>query len=325
MRVETIFKAIRIFLFSNLNKQFLVFLFFLFLAGIFWMITTLNETYEREIKIPVKIDNVPKHVVLISAGTDTLRVTVRDKGWAIFSYLYGNKIKSPTVNFRNYDKGNGRGSMSSSDVKRLVQQELLISSTITAIKPEKLEFTYNNGEHKRVPVRWAGRISPDPLYFISEVEYLPDSVDVYASREKLDSITTIYTEQLNHTNFRDSLLVDCHLSHPNDVKVVPERVHIKFQTDVLTEETIDGIPIQALNVPEGKVLRTFPPRVNIHFVTGAGQIRSLRPEDFLVVADFREITEEHRDKCRLYLQHVPHGISRAKLAVSEVDYLIEEE
>ena len=323
--IKDLYGTIRSYLFSNVNKQFLVFLFFLILASIFWVITTLNETYEREIKIPVQIGNIPKNVVLISPATDTLRVTVRDKGWTILSYLYGDKLKSPTINFRNYDKGNGRGTMSGSDVKRLIQQELVISTAIISIKPERLEFTYNNGEHKRVPVRWAGRITPDPPYFISQVDYMPDSVDVYASKQKLDSIVTIYTEQLSHTNFRDSLLLDCRLTHPTEVKVVPDHIQIKFQTDVLTEESIDGVPIHALNVPAGKVLRTFPAKVTVHFVAGAAQIRSLRPDDFVVIADFREITVEHRDKCRLYLQHVPSGISRATLDANEVDYLIEEE
>ena len=45
------FRKVRRFLFSNLNKQFLIFLFFLFLSSIFWLIMTLNGTYEKEIKI----------------------------------------------------------------------------------------------------------------------------------------------------------------------------------------------------------------------------------------------------------------------------------
>ena len=36
------------------------------------------------------------------------------------------------------------------------------------------------------------------LFFISRVEYQPDSVTVYAPKEKLDSINILYTEQLNY-------------------------------------------------------------------------------------------------------------------------------
>ena len=54
MEESGFFKSIKNFLFSNMNKQFLVFLFFLLLSAIFWLIITLNETYEKELKIPVR-------------------------------------------------------------------------------------------------------------------------------------------------------------------------------------------------------------------------------------------------------------------------------
>ena len=323
--INTIFKAIRLFLFSNMNKQFLVFTFFLFLSGIFWLITTMNDTYEKEIKIPIQVSNVPKNVVLTSTAVDTLRVTVRDKGWVILSYLYGDRLKMLSVNFKTYDKGHSRGVVPATDIKRIVEQALELSSKATSIKPERLEFSYNYGEHKRVPVRWTGRIIPDQLYFISQVEYTPDSVDVYATQQKLDSISTIYTEALNYAYFRDTLSIDCQLSHMNDVKVVPKQIHIKFYTDVLTEETMEGVPIQGINVPAGKVLRTFPPKVRIHFVAGADRIRSLHPDDFTVITDYNEIMDKRSEKCKIYLRNVPQGISRATLDTKEVDYLIEEE
>ena len=323
--IKTIFKAIRLFLFSNMNKQFLVFVFFLFLSGIFWLIMTMNETYEREVKIPIQVGNIPKNVVLTSTPVDTLRVTVRDKGWVILSYLHGDRLKTMSVNFKTYDKGHSRGVVPATDIKRIVEQALELSSKTISIKPERLEFSYNYGEHKRVPVRWTGRIIPDQLYFISQVEYTPDSVDVYATQQKLDSISTIYTEALNYANFRDTLSIDCQLSHMNDVKVVPKQIHIKFYTDVLTEETMEGVPIQGINVPAGKVLRTFPPKVRIHFVAGADRIRSLHPDDFTVITDYNEIMDKRSEKCKIYLRNVPQGISRATLDTKEVDYLIEEE
>ena len=206
-----------------------------------------------------------------------------------------------------------------------MEQQLEISTTVTAVKPDRLEFFYNNGQRKRVPVRWTGRVIPEHLYFISQVNYMPDSVDVYASPEKLDSIRAVYTEPLNYAGFRDTLAVSCRLSHANDVKVVPERIQIEFFTDVLTEDIIDGVPVQCLNLPEGKILRTFPAKVKVHFVAGASQIKLLRPEDFIVVADYREISQNPSEKCNLYLQSVPHGISRATLDTKHVDYLIEED
>ena len=325
MSFKNLYKTFRDFLFSNVNKQFLVFLFFLGLAGVFWLTITLNETYERELKVPVQVVGVPKNVVLTSPTVDTIRATVRDKGWVIVSYLFGERMPAISFNYKNYDRGNGAGIISNSDIKRLLDQQLEISTTITSVKPERLEFFYNNGERKRVPVRWTGRVIPEHLYYISQVNYWPDSVDVYTSPEKLDSIRFVYTEPLNYVGFRDTLTVGSRLSHANDVKVVPERVQIEFYTDVLTEESIDGVPVQCLNMPVGKVLRTFPAKVKVRFVAGASRIRLFRPEDFIVVADYREIYQNPSDKCNLYLQSAPHGVSRATLETKQVDYLIEDD
>ncbi len=325
MGMKRIFITFKNFLFSNVNKQFLVFMFFLLLSGIFWLITTLNETFEKDIKIPARVVGIPKNVVLTSIPVDTVRATIRDKGWVMMVYLYTDRLGTIQIPFKPYDHGRGTGTIGTTELKRMVEQRLELSSKVTAIKPDRLEFSYNNGECRRVPVRWAGRVIPDQLYFISHVEYMPDSVEIYACKEKLDSIRAVYTEALNFVNFRDSLTVDCHLAHIPDVKIVPDRVKIKFHTDVLTEETISNVPIHCLNLPKGKVLRTFPRHAKIHFVAGVSQIRSLRADDFKVVADYYEITESHKEKCNLYLREVPRGVSRAVLETKEVDYLIEDE
>ena len=324
MKEDGFFYSIRNFLFSNMNKQFLVFIFFLILSAAFWMFMTLNETYEHEIKIPVQIVNVPKNVVLTSPSVDTVRVMVRDRGWVIMSYMYGEKKRMVRMNYKSYDRGNGGGIVSTSDLRRAVEQQMESSSKVTAVKPEKLEFFYNNGERKRVPVRYTGRVIPEQLYFISHIEYNPDSVDIYASQEKLDSIRVILTEPLNYVGFRDTLQINCRLAHPSDVKVVPEHIRIGFQTDVLTEESLN-VPIKCVNLPEGKVLRTFPAKMKVNFVVGVSELKNLRPEDFQVVADYLEIEQNPSEKCNLYLRSVPHGISRATLAAKQVDYLIEEE
>ena len=127
-----------------MNKQFFVFLFFLLLSAVIWLIMTLNETYEKELEVPVRITNIPKNVVLTSASIDTIHVTVRDKGWLLLSYLYGERRAALNINYKNYDRGNGGGIVSGAELKRMAEQKLEMSTKIITIKPEKLEFFYNN-------------------------------------------------------------------------------------------------------------------------------------------------------------------------------------
>ena len=100
---------------------------------------------------------------------------------------------------------------------------------------------------------------------------------------------------------------------------------MKFCTDVLTEESIEEIPIRGVNLPEGKVLRTFPAKVDVRFVAGVSIVKQLTKDQFSVMVDYNEIKNQPAEKCKLHLTKVPQGVSRPQLSIKEVDYLIEEE
>ena len=106
--------------------------------------------------------------------------------------------------------------------------------------------------------------------------------------------------------------------------MVPNHVKVTFQTDVLTEENMEGVPVTCINLPPNKTLRTFPAKVEVKFVTGVAVFRTLSPNDFVVVADYNEIKRNPSEKCNLYLQQAPSGVTRAQLVTKQVDYLIEE-
>jgi len=323
-QLTALIETVRNFLFSRANREFLIFLFFLMLSGIFWLLMTLNETYEKDFSVPVEIVNLPNDVMLTSDETDTIRVTLRDRGVSLLAYMFGDNLKKLEADFKTYDQGNGAGIISNGELSKKLQQRLANSTKIVGIKPEKLNLYYNTGANKRVPVRWRGRIIPENLYFLSSVSYSPDSITIYASEEKLDSIRMVYTEPLNHVGFRDTLVVDCHLQKMEGVKMVPNQVKTIFCTDVLTEESMENIPIKTINVPHGKVLRTFPAKVAVKFVTGINVYRTLSAADFTVIADYNEISDGKNEKCTLHLQQFPTGVTRTTLVTKQVDYLIEE-
>ena len=319
-----ILKLVRNFLFSWMNREFLIFLFFLFLSGAFWLLMALNETYEKEIEIPVQLVEIPKNVVLTSDTTTIVRVTVRDKGFSLLAYLYGNKINPISVKFKNYAKKTGVGVIPQAELQKIMSRQLFSSSAILSMKPDKYEYFFNYGLKKRMPVKLIGKIIPGQSYYLSKITFSPDSVDIYASREMLDSIKHVNTEPLNIRNLTDTVIKDVALYRIKGVKYVPEKVKVSICPDILTEEKCE-VPIEAVNMPEGKILRTFPSRVTVTFTVGASLFRTISPERFKVVVDYNELMAEPSDKCNIYLRSVPHGVRNARLSVAQVDYLIEEQ
>lgn len=321
-RLTRLFELVRNFFFSSVNKEFLIFLFFFALSGAFWLLMAMNETYEREITIPVHIVDIPKNVVLTSDTTTTVRMNVRDKGYTLLTYKYGDKLHAVKIGFHNYIKKEGSGLVSAAELQKLIYQRLFSSSRIVSMKPDKIEYFYNLGHKKRVPVKLYGNVEPGQSYYFTKLEISPDSVEIYANKDVLDSITYVQTVRQNLRNITDTLRTDIQIRRMRGVKYVPESVKLTVYPDVLTEETAE-VQVTAINMPARKVLRTFPARVTVTFTCGASMFRSINLDQFKVVADYNEIKAEPSEKCNIYIRAIPHGVRNARLSVNQVDYLIE--
>lgn len=320
-----IIRTVSNFLFSTANRELLIFLAFLLLSGSFWLTMTLNETYTREVTIGVHITHVPKNVIITSGQNDSIRATISDKGFNLLPVIYGLRRQHLEVDFERYAEAHGTGRIANTDLRRLLEALLPASVRVESVKPDKLTFFYNYGERKKVPVVLQARITPQNMFFISKKELSPDSVVIYASRPKLDSIKHVSTEIINRTDVHDTLVVNTRLQSIPGVKMVPNNVTVRVYADVLTEESIDNVPIEGINMPKGKILRTFPAKVTVRFVTGMKNYRRLTQKDFLVVADYNEFSKSPSSKCAITLLQKPDGVTRATLSVTQVDYLIEEQ
>lgn len=324
-RLTQIINMVRNFLFSSANREFLTFFFFLVLSTIFWLMTALNETYEREIGVPAYLVNIPKNVVVTSDMEDTVRVTVRDKGFALLAYTYGEGIRPINVNFQSaITRQSGYGVVSSQELMKMINQRFSGSSKIVQVKPDRLDFHYNYGLSRQVSVKMSGHLVPGKSFYLARTRFWPEKVTVYGSKQALDSLRFVKTVPINITNFNDTVLRTVALETIKGVKIVPNTVRIGLYPDILTEENIE-VPITAINMPEGKVLRTFPQRVTVNFIVGASMFRSISPEQFAVVVDYNEIIDHPSDKCSIHLRETPQGVRNARLKMTQVDYLIEEQ
>lgn len=324
-RLTQIINMVRNFLFSSANREFLTFFFFLVLSSIFWLMTALNETYEREVSVPAYLVNVPKNVVITSDMEDTVRVTVRDKGFALLAYIYGEGVRPININFQSFvTRQSGYGVVPSQELMKMVNQRFSGASKVVQVKPDRLDFYYNYGQSRQVPVKMAGVVVPGKSFYLARTRFWPETVTVYGSKQTLDSLRYVKTVPINITNFNDTVVKTVALEKIKGVKIVPNTVRIGLYPDILTEETIE-VPVTAVNMPEGKVLRSFPQRVTVNFIVGASMFRSISSDQFAVVVDYNELIEHPSDKCNIHLSQCPQGVRNARLQMTQVDYLIEEQ
>ncbi len=317
-------RRVRNILFKAVNKEFLVFLFFLAISGAFWFVLAVKEPMEKEIAIPVVVTNIPKNLILTDDTFDTLKVTIRDEGYTLLYYQF-NKRPPIKINFNSYFKGDGHSVISSSEVLKMVKARLEKSSQVLSVKPDKIDIFYSSGENKVVPVEINGKFTADEMSFLTQKEVTPDSVTVYATKEQLDMITSVRTEYVIMSDISDVAQRKVRLERVRGVKCVPNVVTVKVNADVSSEGSVE-VPVSVVGVPEGKVLRTYPSRASVKFVTGSKMLKQIDPADFRVEADYTEIVNNPQQRfLHLRLVEAPPSVNNAKTVISQVDYLLEQD
>ena len=316
-------ERIRSFLLSKKSREFLIFLFFVFVSFSFWLLQVLNDDYETELTIPLKLKNVPENVVLTSELPKELKVGVKDRGTVLVNYMLGQTIYPVTIDFAEYQGKGGQVRIPSKTLSKRIGGQLNQSTKLFAIRPDTLDLIYTRGEGKKLPVKMRGEVKAERQYYISDILCSPDSVMVYAPKEILDTMVCAYTEPLYIENVSDTVRHRVSLLPVKGARFTPAYSDITFLVDVYSEKSVE-VPVVGANFPADKVLRTFPSKVQVTFQVGLSHFKSVTSDDFEVVVDYDDLSEVKDEKCRLKLVRFPSSVQYVRISPQEVDYIIEQ-
>lgn len=315
-------RRIKGFLLSDKSREFLIFLFFFVIASGFWLLQTLNNEYEAEFSIPVRVKNVPDDVILTSDPPSEIRVKVKDKGTVLLNYMLGKSFFPVNLDFKDNVGRNNHVKVYSSELEKSILSQLSTSSKITSIKPDTLDYIYSTGKSKLVPVHLRGKVTAGLQYYVSDTIFSPDSVLVYAPTGILDTIKTAYA-QVSVENISDTTRRRVSLGYVKGVKFVPSSVELTFPVDIYTEKTLE-VPLHGINFPADKMLRAFPSRVQVTFQVGLKDFLHIKESDFVINVSYEELLHLGSDKYTVKLKSVPKGVSQVRIAPEQVDFLIEQ-
>lgn len=322
MQISKTYKDLRNSLPEFSSKEFLIFLSFLAVSATFWFLSTLNDTYEREYPVKIEITDIPHNIVITEPLPDTIKVTLRDKGFNLMEYAINDVLRPIHLRFAQYAKAGGKGSISAADIQKIMKSRTMQTTSITSVKSDRWDFYYNYGAMKKVPIAIYGQVMPATNYFITRTVFTPDSVTVYASTDALDTINVVYTTPLNLTGIKESSTHSVGTQKITGARIEPSTVSMSLIAEQLTEVIINA-PIRPVNVPEGIALKTFPARVDIKVTAAVARISQVKPELFSVVADYNDISANPNEKLKVKIMVQPRGIVRATIKDNKVDYILE--
>lgn len=317
------YKNIKDFFLRFWSKEFLVFLFFLTVSTSFWFLTTLNDTYETDVVVELKLEKIPERIVITEELPENFKMTIRDKGFNLLRYIMISPIQPLRLQFAHYAGKGGHGGITAADVMKMMKQHVSESTKIVAVKADHWDFFYTYGEHRKLPVLIGGQVKAKSDYYIMRTNIVPDSVMVYASEEAFDTITAIYTEPFMLDGLTESMRTSQRLQHIYGAKFSKlDTVDVSIIVDRLTEITV-SVPVKTINWPDNIQIKTFPARVDVRVSVGVSNIGLVKPELFNVVVDYKDMPNDLHKRFPLKLTSTPKGIIKAYLKSTEIDYIIE--
>lgn len=318
--VKVIFRRLRL---IKIDRNLPVFLLFLGLSTIFWFLQTIQENTEVTLTYRLIIEDLPKDVVFTGDMPSDIQVTYTSKGGNAFYHKFmRNDDLTLVINFKEVSQKSGKIIIDANAIRRAVMRKKPQGMTFKATSPGKIESYYSNGQHKRVPVIFNGRVSTTAGRYHCGTILMPESVDIFAPKHIYGGITQIKTENVTYTDLEDTLQTKLALLVPRGAKAIPDSVDADICVDIFTDKTLQ-VPIYSENVPGSKLIRTFPLKVNITFLVSATLYDEITPADFLLVIDYKELTSDAK-RCRLHVRQKPDNIRNLRISPETVEYIIEQ-
>ena len=307
---------------NSRSREFFLFLIFFAVSAAFWLLQALNEPYETDIQIPLRLENVPEEAIITDEPPKTLTVSVRDKGNSLILYYFGKRPRPIVLDFMKYHSNGNYTRITSAELEKHIKNRLLSSTTLLSIKPNTVEYYYSIGERRMLPVHLNLKVRTEREYVATDTLLTPDSVLAFAPTHILKQLKEAETTTAIFNHIKDTVHSTIAFKPIKGVKFVPASVQVRIPVDLLTEKSVE-VPIIGTGFPAGTQLRTFPSRIKVRFLVAFHQFKQVREQDFRIEVPYSEVAHSNQTKCRPRITMAPSNIFHLQMEPPTVEFLIE--
>jgi len=302
---------------------------FVLIATFLWFLNILSEEHSTTIKFPVRYSNFPPDKVLINTPTSYLSLSIKAKGFKILQHNFSLSPKPVNLDYYSFQSNQmpntekDKRFILTSDIKnKLIEQ--LEEFEIEWISPDSLKFEFDNENSKKV------KVIPD-ITFDLETNIMiagaitsdPDSIIISGPESLLDTINVILTEPHEFKRLKKSVQKNLQLINPHEnVTISNNEVDVLIPVEKFTEKELN-IPIEAENLPEGLIIRTFPGSIRLIFNVIWSEFDKYLPDHFRAVVDYNSIEQNNENVLKVKIVKSPENIFLKGFSPSNVEYIIE--
>lgn len=307
---------------SRRGRNILVFMIFVFISAILWLVMTLNEEVQQDLRCPIRVVNRPDSVNLVSTLPDGINVSIKAKGTQLLKYQWSD---APVieVNYKAYANRN-KIALSEGDLKNIVRNIFGSNAQILAINPDTLNMVFTELAPRRLPVRIDSRITTISKCVISgPLRLSRDSVRVYSAGPLPSDVRSVSTKPIQLTNISESKKLRVALVAPPNCRVEPDSVDVYIDVEPMISVSQQQA-ITTINVPKNKRLILMTPVVEVNYLVPMSRYNDKRAS-VSVVADYNSIAVDKSTNNMIKVNVVCPSESRGNvyLNVDSVEFIIE--
>lgn len=309
----------------RLNRKVVTFLACLLLSILFWLLMSLSKDYTIAVSYPVEYVNTPKDKVISNLLPQRLDIEIKARGFFLLAYKFrkaqtvlidlGDSKPTGTKNYYYLQTNASIDKITDQFSSRIVVQRVI---------PDTIFLNFNRKAFKHVPVKANIALSIDEQYQQSDsIKLEPAFVDISGASDLLAKVNYIETLPLVVKKMNQSKTFTLQLlknTEWGEVELSQNQVKALIKVQKYTESSID-LPIEAINLPAGYTLKSFPDKVNVKFNVAFDSYGKVNASQFRAIIDYKK-AESNSNKLKIQLERFPSEIRSVKLNPEKVEYII---
>jgi len=312
-----------------IDRDFLVFVFFLLLSFCFWYLNGLSKELSVRIKYPVRYINPPKNRVLQGSLPPKLDFNIKGPGYSLIKLrLSGSRapvlVDMSKLNFLiNTESRTYNYYVLTSTLRDDFHQQLRADFEILRIQPDTLSFRFDLIESKKVPVIVDVEVLTDAEFFVKgKIETLPDSVIITGPRPVIDTVKVVYTKRRSFSGIRQSFSKNIQIAGSKDFSVSEKKVRMTVPVEQYTEARME-IPVKIINVPDSVEIRLFPNVISVHLLVAVSDYKGVYESNITALIDYASVDPAKSDKLPVMVTNIPAYANTVRYTPQELDYIVE--
>lgn len=299
-----------------------LFLFFLFLASIFWVLTKFSREFTTSIVAKINYESLPETAVLSQNNLHEISFDLTANGFEILFY----KLKKPILDVevsKYYDKNKDGFTISRNELVRKLSSNFNKYMDIKNLSVEGLKVNLDPIILKKVGVKAQVDLTfKEGFKPIDSIRVIPDSVMISGPKGILEQIGTVNTEKLSLIHVEKSISEAVKIVSPSDeiVKINPSNVKVEWPVAEFSQGKFI-LPVEVINLPPGIELKLVPERISVSFDIAVDDFSGVSRENFRIVCDYSKRNEKENFMLP-QLAKKPDGAVNIVFEPKKIDFFI---